>query len=179
LCHAWRSLGTCKVDELGKLLDFTVSDARDLGIGLRDHGAFDWRFDGDATSLGISEDQLKAVKSVESFKGKYGDEFTRRGCVMLRRGKKLASVDCEAKLDWICEGTLENTLSKSEGIVATKDLKADEGAFCLWNLEEPVDYLPNDEGTNFRNTDLRVLCRRVAANVSFAPTIQLPGGVVV
>jgi len=31
---------------------------------------------------------------------------------------------------------------------------ADEGSFCLWGLEEPVDSLPNDEGTNFRNTDL-------------------------
>lgn len=32
---------------------------------------------------------------------------------------------------------------------------ADEGAFCLWHAHEPVDLLPNDEGTNFRNTDLQ------------------------
>lgn len=66
----------------------------------------------------------------------------------------LSSLDCNAKFDWICEGTLNNTLSKDEGIVVSKDLKADEGAFCLWGLHEPVDALPNDEGTNFRNTDL-------------------------
>jgi len=38
--------------------------------------------------------------------------------------------------------------------IATQDLKADEGAFCLWHVHEPVDLLPNDEGKNFRNTDL-------------------------
>lgn len=65
----------------------------------------------------------------------------------------MESLDCNAKFDWICEGTTTNTLSN--GTIVTNDLKADEGAFCLWDLEEPVDSLPNDEGTNFRNTDLR------------------------
>jgi len=32
---------------------------------------------------------------------------------------------------------------------------ADEGAFCLFHAHEPVDLLPNDEGTNFKNTDLQ------------------------
>merc|ERR1712046_213489 len=70
------------------------------------------------------------------------------------RGSHLASLDCNAKFDWVCEGTTENTLSADKGIIALNDLKADEGAFCLGGLEEPVDSLPNDEGTNFRNTDL-------------------------
>jgi hypothetical protein len=131
------------VAELDSLRSF--SDGRDLGIGMRVQGASDWRFDGSAG--------LSAQKAVEEFKAKYGDEFTQTGCVRLRnRGKHLASLDCNAKFDWICEGTESNTLTP--GIVASNDLKADEGAFCLWGLQEPVDSLPNDEGTNFRNTDL-------------------------
>jgi hypothetical protein len=66
----------------------------------------------------------------------------------------LSEAWCEqAKSTWICEGTTENTLT--EGVVATGDLKADEGAFCLWHLpkNELNDYLPNDEG-GFSNTDL-------------------------
>merc|ERR1712054_504438 len=39
--------------------------------------------------------------------------------------------------------------------VVQGDLKADEGAFCLWHAHEPLDLLPNDEGNNFRNTDLQ------------------------
>lgn len=131
------------IQELTTLRSF--SDGRDLGIGLRVHGAADWRFDGGAG--------LSAREAVRVFQGKYGDEFTRRDCVKLRkRGTHLASLDCNDKSDWICEGTLNNTLSN--GVVVMGDLKADEGAFCLWGLEEPVDSLPNDEGTNFRNTDL-------------------------
>merc|ERR1712072_27061 len=134
------------IDELKHVRSF--SDGRELGIGLRDRGADDWRFDG--------RDGLSANDAVEIFKGKYGDDFTRLGCVRLRqRGSKhLARLDCNVKFDWICEGTLDNTLSAEEGIVARNDLKADEGAFCLWGLQEPVDSLPNDEGRNFRNTDL-------------------------
>merc|ERR1712093_646159 len=78
------------------------------------------------------------------------------GCVRLRHNRRrhVTSLDCNAKFDWICEGTVENNMSSSDGIIASNDLMADEGAFCLWGLEEPVDSLPNDEGTNFRNTDL-------------------------
>merc|ERR1712178_182300 len=54
--------------------------------------------------------------------------------------------------DWVCEGTLEN---KAGDIVAQGDLMADEGAFCLFHAHEPIDLLPNDEGKNFRNTDLQ------------------------
>jgi len=134
------------IDEVSQLRSF--SDGRQLGIGLRVQGVSDWSFDGHAGS--------SAREAVDSFIGKYGDEFTRTGCVRLqqRGSKHLASLDCNAKSDWICEGTLNNTLSASEGVVALNDLKADEGAFCLWGLQEPVDSLPNDEGTNFRNTDL-------------------------
>jgi hypothetical protein len=130
--------------ELNRLRAF--SDGRELGIGLRDRGVNDWRFDGD--------DRASATETVATFKSKYGDEFTQTGCVRLRqRSPNLGSLDCNAKFDWICEGTTSNTLSN--GIVVTNDLKADEGAFCLWDLKEPVDSLPNDEGTNFRNTDLQ------------------------
>merc|ERR1719399_1331165 len=59
---------------------------------------------------------------------------------------------CEVKADWVCEGTLEN---KAGDVVAQGDLMADEGAFCLFHAHEPVDLLPNDEGKNFRNTDLQ------------------------
>jgi len=133
------------LDELNRLRSF--SDRRELGIGLRVKGSSDWRFDGDAG--------LSAQEAVEALKKKYGDEFTRTGCIRLRhRGAHLASLDCNAKFDWVCEGTVSNEMSSDEGIVALNDLKADEGAFCLWDLKEPVDSLPNDEGTNFRNTDL-------------------------
>lgn len=132
------------VEEVDALRRF--SDGRDLGLGLRVQGSDNWQFDGTSSS---------EPEAINVFKKKYGDEFTRRGCVMLRRrGNPLGSLSCDAKFDWICEGTLNNTLSAEEGIVVRGDLKADEGAFCLWGLQEPVDSLPNDEGTNFRNTDL-------------------------
>merc|ERR1719335_1742747 len=124
------------IDELNSLRSF--SDRRELGIGLRAQGASEWHFDGVAGE--------SAKQAIKIFKKKYGEEFTRTGCIRLRhRGALLASLDCNAKFDWVCEGTLENTLSQDVGIVASNDLKADEGAFCLWNL-------PNDEG----NTDLNV-----------------------
>jgi hypothetical protein len=134
------------IDELNELRKFT--DGRELGIGLQVQGVADWHFDGDAG--------LTAKAEVDAFRAKFGEEFTRMGCVKIRPhgSQPLGSLDCSAKFDWICEGTLNNTLSAEEGIVASKDLKADEGAFCLWDLQEPVDSLPNDEGTNFRNTDL-------------------------
>merc|ERR1711988_36421 len=70
-----------------------------------------------------------------------------------RSGPVLRSMNCAAKSNWVCEGTLPNPSTGSA--IAQGDLKADEGAFCLWHAHEPVDLLPNDEGTNFRNTDLQ------------------------
>jgi len=136
------------IDELNELRKF--SDGRELGIGLRVQGVTDWRFDGDGDAVS------SAKEHVERFRDEYGDEFTQTGCVKIRPhgSQPLGSLDCGAKFDWICEGTLNNTLSAEEGVIASNDLKADEGAFCLWDLQEPVDSLPNDEGTNFRNTDL-------------------------
>jgi len=64
----------------------------------------------------------------------------------------VATMDCDAKSDWVCEGRTDNALNPA--FTVKNDLMADEGAFCLWHYEEPVDMLPNDEGTNFRNTDL-------------------------
>jgi len=132
------------VDDVRALRDF--SDKRDLGVGIRDHGAEEWYFD----------NGTQAPKDiVEALQAKYGDEFKRTGCVRLsQRGTHLKSVSCEAKFDWICQGSTKNDLSSAQGVIAENDLKADEGSFCLWGLQEPVDYLPNDEGTNFRNTDL-------------------------
>jgi hypothetical protein len=62
-------------------------------------------------------------------------------------------LDCEEKSDWVCEGTLANP-SNGQAVVQG-DLKADEGAFCLFHAHEPYDLLPNDESKNFRNTDLQ------------------------
>jgi len=64
----------------------------------------------------------------------------------------LLPMDCASKSDWVCEGTLANPSGGQA--VAQLDLKADEGAFCFFHAHEPVDLMPNDEGTNFRNTDL-------------------------
>merc|ERR1711907_103979 len=83
--------------------------------------------------------------------------FRRGGCIMVsssrRSGPVLRSMDCAAKSNWVCEGTLPNP--STGNTIARGDLKADEGAFCLWHAHEPVDLLPNDEGKNFRNTDLQ------------------------
>jgi hypothetical protein len=66
--------------------------------------------------------------------------------------KAFEPVDCDDKVNWVCQGTLTNP--EAGTAVATNDLKADEGGFCLWHVHEPVDVLPNDEGKNFDNTDL-------------------------
>jgi hypothetical protein len=133
------------MEELDRLRAF--SDRRELGIGLRVQGVADWRFDGhQQASSGARE-------AVEVFQREYGEQITRTGCMRLRhKAPFLTSLDCNAKFDWVCQGTLNNTLNAS--VIVSQDLKADEGAFCLWGLDEPVDSLPNDEGTNFRNTDL-------------------------
>lgn len=65
----------------------------------------------------------------------------------------LQPMDCSTKMDWACEGTLANPPTGQA--IVQGDLKADEGAFCLWHAHEPIDLLPNDEGKNFRNTDLQ------------------------
>lgn len=130
-----------------------LSDGQDLGVGLRVIGADEWHFD--AMPL---KDGSNATAAIDKLKTEYGNEINQTGCMKLssrRRnngGKKLRVVDCEVKSDWICEGTEKNT--ETPGIEVKNDLKADEGAFCLWDLKEPVDSLPNDEGTNFKNTDL-------------------------
>merc|ERR1711988_869921 len=70
-----------------------------------------------------------------------------------RSGPVLKSLDCAAKVNWVCQGNSTNRLNETLNVQG--DLMADEGAFCLWHAHEPVDLLPNDEGTNFRNTDLQ------------------------
>jgi hypothetical protein len=82
-------------------------------------------------------------------------DFMTRECVrILRKNDGLQAISCDDRHDWICEGTSVNNLT--EGVVATGDLKADEGAFCLWHLDEDEkhDHLPNDEGNGFSNTEL-------------------------
>jgi len=124
-------------------------DNMHLGIGLRDREADDaWKLDG------TNEDASVVVADLET---EFGRDFRSTGCVQLRRkgdkkGKALFPLECDAKAHWICEGTLNNP--EQGEVVATQDLKADEGAFCLWHVHEPVDLLPNDEGRNFANTDL-------------------------
>merc|ERR1719236_440746 len=70
-----------------------------------------------------------------------------------RSGPVLLSLDCSRKTNWVCQGNSNN--QRSENFNVKGDLMADEGAFCLFHAHEPIDLLPNDEGKNFRNTDLQ------------------------
>jgi hypothetical protein len=144
------------LDEAIALQEF--GDNMDLGIGLRDYGADDdWRFDDNATAkdavAGI-EGSFSRSEMRRRFTPKH---FKRSACVAVtaRRRKQpvLKPISCESKASWVCEGTLANPSSGQA--VVQGDLLADEGAFCLWHAHEPVDLLPNDEGKNFRNTDLQ------------------------
>jgi len=81
--------------------------------------------------------------------------FMGRGCVRIfQKAHGLQAIWCDDHHDWICEGTSVNNLT--QGVIVTGDLKADEGAFCLWHLDahEKHDHLPNDEGNGFSNTEL-------------------------
>lgn len=136
------------VDEARALQQF--ADGHQLGVGLRNTGAEGWKFHGSDTTL---DDKF--------LKDLFGDNRWRsRSCARLASssgGDVLDSLRedfCQLRIDWICEGTLENHLTP--GVVVRGDLKADEGAFCLWQLpdHEYSDYLPNDESDGFSNTDL-------------------------
>jgi len=136
---------------------------QDLGIGLRDFSAdSDWRFD-DGTD---ADDAVRRFESAFISFGKQthrrrrraANDFRRDGCVMVSSSRHtgrpvLRSLDCSAKSNWVCQGNSTNQLSAT--FIVEHDLKADEGAFCLWHAHEPIDLLPNDEGKNFRNTDLQ------------------------
>jgi hypothetical protein len=134
---------------------------KDLGIGLRDYGADDtWRFDDGASAvdeIASLETAIDAALPKSHRRRRRANMFRQSGCVVLsarrRKGSALVPMDCAAKADWVCEGTLANPSSGQPKVQG--DLMADEGAFCLWHVHEPVDLLPNDEGTNFRNTDLQ------------------------
>jgi hypothetical protein len=135
------------------LRDF--GDNKHLGIGLRDYGADDdWRFD-DGSSANDDVDSMEQAFAPSS-RRRAANEFRRSACVFVAakksKGPALRHMDCATKADWVCEGTLEN---RGDNIVAQGDLMADEGAFCLFHAHEPIDLLPNDEGKNFRNTDLQ------------------------
>jgi hypothetical protein len=135
------------------LRDF--GDNKHLGIGLRDYGADDdWRFD-DGSAANDDVDSMEQAFA-KSGRRRAANEFRRSACVFVAskrsRGTPLRHMDCATKTDWVCEGTMEN---RADGIVARGDLMADEGAFCLFHAHEPIDLLPNDEGKNFRNTDLQ------------------------
>merc|ERR1712032_667438 len=135
----------------GRLANFkTVEDLKDLqkfgqtqplGLGLFKSGE-SWHLHGSAEppNMTFLEDQL------------HTSHFMARGCVRIFHG--LQAIWCDDRHDWICEGTNVNNLT--QGVVVTGDLKADEGAFCLWHLDghEKHDHLPNDEGNGFSNTEL-------------------------
>merc|ERR1711988_1446288 len=144
-------ISTIKAAE--ELRDF--GDNKHLGIGLRDYGADDdWRFD-DNSSANDDVDSMEQAFA-KSSRRRAANEFRRSACVFVAakrsKGPALRHMDCATKADWVCEGMMEN---KGDGIVAQGDLMADEGAFCLFHAHEPIDLLPNDEGKNFRNTDLQ------------------------
>merc|ERR1712241_1294442 len=160
-----RTLGEAEeacIAQGGRLANIdTAEDGRDLqtfakgwahGIGLRNSGA-GWKFHGSDNN--VSDSFLYELFGNSWFQPSY------TGCARLNgRAAPDRNVvffswlhDChDQRMDWICEGTLDNTLTT--GVVATGDLKADEGAFCVWHLPENeyLDYLPNDEG-GFDNTD--------------------------
>merc|ERR1712151_1035160 len=141
------------VADLNRLREFSGNQW--LGIGLRDSGAYSWHFDGADSS--DAEAAEAAIGAVAGFEEAYGKDCKRTGCILMSpqtQRKGVTAIDCNTKNDWVCEGTYNNTLSESDGIVALGDLLADEGSFCLWHYREPYDMLPNDEGNGFRNTDL-------------------------
>jgi len=136
------------------------SGGRHLGIGMRDFGADDdWRFDDGTNASDVVNSFQKTFASTEAShrrRRRAGNEFRRHGCIFVsnnRRGPVLQPMDCSVKMDWACEGTLANPPTGQP--IVQGDLKADEGAFCLFHAHEPYDLLPNDESRNFRNTDLR------------------------
>jgi hypothetical protein len=144
------------MDEASALQNF--GDDVELGIGLRDYGADDdWRFDDNTTATDAVASFTQDFARTGIRRRHQVNSFRRSACIALagrrRKGPLLKPMNCESKADWVCEGTLANP-SSGEAIVRG-DLMADEGAFCLWHAHEPVDLLPNDEGTNFRNTDLQ------------------------
>jgi len=118
-----------------------------LGIGIRDYGAEEWMYDGNNNSASGIISKLQIAYNDEE------EQFTLRNC--LRMGGSgatpMVGVSCEAKVDWLCEGT---TTNGGPNLTVEKDLKADEGAFCLWHLHEPVSWLPNDESAGFANSNL-------------------------
>jgi hypothetical protein len=133
----------------------------DLGIGLRDFSADgDWRFDdgSDANeAVRLFEAAFGTQEQTHRRRRRAANDFRRDGCLMVssrrRSGPVLRSLDCSTKTNWVCQGDSVNQLSKNFKVKS--DLMADEGAFCLWHAHEPIDLLPNDEGKNFRNTDLQ------------------------
>jgi hypothetical protein len=156
---------------LAKIQNITEAEAlqtfggrKSLGIGLRDFGADDdWRFDdgSNATDAVDTFERLFASKEPSNRRRRRGrragNAFRRHGCVMVsnNRGSPLQTVDCAAKVDWVCEGTLANPPDMGEHAIVQGDLKADEGAFCLFHAQETDDLLPNDESNGFSNTDLQ------------------------
>merc|ERR1711981_719437 len=100
------------IDEAEALRKF---GRKSLGIGLRDFGADDgWRFDDgtDATdAVNSFQEKLASKEASHRRRRRAGNEFRRHGCVMVspnKRGPVLVPLDCEAKSDWVCEGTLAN-----------------------------------------------------------------------
>jgi hypothetical protein len=136
------------VEDVQALQDF-VGGQR-LGIGLRRSGSSGWSFHGNATLPSSSFLHQLFGSTYESATCARLLPSSSNGAVLQPLNQKFCQ---QHKRTWICEGTSENSLT--EGVVARGDLKADEGAFCLWHLpkEELHDYLPNDEG-GFSNTDL-------------------------
>jgi len=138
-------------------------DAGDsIGFGIRDFGAEQWVYDGDKSSAQSLAMKLLAMHDSDH------KRITLTNCMRMGGSSRpaLEALDCDAKVDYLCEGLQTNTgdalLLDCDGMptnvskkrTVEKDLRADEGAFCLWHVREPVSWLPNDEGTNFANTDL-------------------------
>jgi len=193
VCHE-RGGQLGKVRNLKEAVDLQkFSDHRDLGLGLRDFGADDqWRFDNGTDATDVVNSFTESFASYQRHRRRRAaHDFRSHGCIMLasrrRKGPVLLPVDCAAKVDWICQGTLQNppevALANDDGgltsaFVVKGDLMADEGAFCLFHAHEPVDLLPNDEGANFQNTDLQCnlqVSSRHRRQCEFNPTSRRRG----
>merc|ERR1712070_67466 len=164
------------ITEVAELSEF--AGRRNLGIGLRDFGADDdWRFDDGSNATDAVDSFQSAFAPTHRRRRRAGNEFRRHGCIMVGNNN-LHPLDCAAKSDWVCEGTLANPPNMGEHAMVQGDLMADEGAFCLFHAHETADLLPNDESNGFRNTDLQChlqVSSRHHRECAFDPTSRRRG----
>jgi len=110
---------------------------RAFSIGLYENAGlgYEWDIDG-KTGLKVQLSSLTYLKIIPPTSSLHD-------CFEYLNGTLTPHRCTDTKL-WICEGKPANG----------GDLKADEGGFCLWYLDDPTLTLPDDESAGFRNTVL-------------------------